>query len=400
MKEFKGKNFSFSLSQKTLIMGILNVTEDSFSDGGKYLDSEKAVAHALAMQNDGADIIDIGAQSTAPDSKTITAQEEIERLEKVLPSVVKKLSVPVSVDTYNTETARYAIENGASVINDVSGVFNPDMARLVSESGCGWIITHGVSSRVESPLTDMELINSIASFFVSTSALCQSFSIDKSQICFDVGIGFGKSRDGDFTVLRELKRLVSPEYAMLVGTSRKRFIAHASGEASPEKRVYGTVAANTAAIAAGADILRVHDDAEAVQGARVADAIYRTDNNVFEGIIRIRDLKIFAYHGVNPEEKQFGQNFIIDIDVYADFRKASDSDSIDSTISYAKVAKTIRSVMTERSYDLIETAASVVTDAVFMQYPAANRIRLTLKKPDAPIKADFSYVAVEIDKCR
>ena len=109
MKEFKGKNFSFSLSQKTLIMGILNVTEDSFSDGGKYLDSEKAVAHALAMQNDGADIIDIGAQSTAPDSKTITAQEEIERLEKVLPSVVKKLSVPVSVDTYNTETARYAI---------------------------------------------------------------------------------------------------------------------------------------------------------------------------------------------------------------------------------------------------------------------------------------------------
>ena len=400
MKEFKGKNFCFPLSNRTFLMGILNITENSFSDTGKYADAKTAVAHALSMQGNGADIIDIGAQSTAPGREDVTAEEEIERLSKVLPELSKTLSVPISVDTFHTETALYALENGACIINDVSGVFNPEMAKIVAEHGCGWIITHGISSEVESPLTDMELINSISSFFASVLASCQSFGIKKEQICFDVGIGFGKSREGDLTVLRELKRLVSSKCAMLVGASRKRFIEYASGETVPEKRVFGTVAANTAAIAAGADILRVHDVAEALQGAKVADALFRTRKETIEGIIQIRDLKIFAYHGVNPEEKKYGQNFLIDLDVYSDFSKASDSDDIESTVSYAKVIKRVRSIMTEDVYDLIETVAKKITDGVFDSFPAVNRVHVVLKKPDAPIKAEFSYVAVETDECR
>ncbi len=400
MKEFKGRDFCFTLSKRTYIMGILNVTEDSFSDTGKYADVNDAVSHAIEMQKDGADIIDVGVHSTAPGSAFVSEEEETERLKAVLPAIREKITVPISVDTYYPKTAEYALENGASIINDVSGVFNPQMASVISRYGAGWIVTHGMSADVQLPSENMELVNEISSFFNAFEASARSFSIEKSRLCFDVGIGFGKSREGDLTVLGEMKRLASSERAMLVGASRKRFIGYASGESVPEKRIYGTVAANTAAIAGGADIIRVHDVREALQGARVADAVFRKEKTSHEGIIRIRDFKVFAYHGVNPEEKKFGQNFFVDLDVYTDFLKASDSDDIGSTVSYAAVIKAVRSIMTEETFDLIETVATRTADALFDRFPAINRLHLVLKKPDAPIKAEFSYVGVEIDKCR
>ena len=237
MKESKGKNFCFPLSERTYIMGILNVTEDSFSDTGKYSDAVSAVAHAIEMQENGADIIDVGVHSTAPGSAYVSEDEETERLKAVLPAIREKITVPISVDTYYPKTAEYALENGADIINDVSGVFNPQMARVIKTHGAGWILTHGISADIQSSSENAEIVSEISSFFNAFTASAKGFSIDKSQLCLDVGIGFGKSREGDLTVLREMKRLVSTECAMLVGASRKRFIGYASGEEIPENRL-------------------------------------------------------------------------------------------------------------------------------------------------------------------
>jgi dihydroneopterin aldolase len=215
----------------------------------------------------------------------------------------------------------------------------------------------------------------------------------------DPGIGFGKSRAGDFAVLRDLRQL-DVGCAVLVGASRKRLIGVASGESDPLKRLPGTVACHTAAIAGGADILRVHDVAEALQGARVADALYRTPKPAQTGKILLRDLRVFAYHGVNPEEKQYGQTFLIDVDLTVDLTAAVQGDDLAHTVNYAKAAKTIRQTLTEQRFDLIETAAEETARALFCAYPAVRRLRLRLKKPDAPMKADCAFAAVEIERKR
>ncbi|MCR5484243.1 MAG: dihydropteroate synthase [Clostridiales bacterium] len=394
---FCGKNFSFLLNKKTYVMGILNVTPDSFSDGGKYFSPESAVSHAVSMQNTGADIIDVGAMSTRPGAEIISPEEEISRLRGVLPLLSKEISVPISADTYNVETARYALEHGAAIINDVSGKFDPEMAKLIKEYGAGWVIVHGGDSNAESSCTK-DIIGSVNSFFKSAVSAAEMCGIDKKSICLDVGIGFGKSRDDDAYLLGDLKKINTLGCALLVGASRKRFIGEVTGESEPSKRDAGTVAAHTLAIAGGADIIRAHDVFSAVGGALTADRIVRyrkTDDEQTDRII-IEGLKIFAYHGVNPEEKTDGQNFILDIYADAAVRKACYSDDLGDTVNYAKIIKTVKRAMTENKYDLIEKAAQKVSDAVFDEFPAIRKLRITLKKPEAPINADFGFVAAEI----
>ena len=393
---FEGRGFSFPLGKRTYCMGVLNVTPDSFSDGGAYLDADAAVRHALEMERDGADVIDVGAESTRPGHVPVTTAEEIGRLQNVLPALVAQLHVPISVDTRNLITAAWALQNGARIINDVSGVFLPDMARLVREHGAGWIIMHGVNADVE---PDGDPVPRVRCFFDHAADAAASAGLSASQICMDPGIGFGKSRDGDFAVLRHLSALTG-NYALLVGASRKRLIGAASGETDAMKRLPGTIACHTAAVAGGADFLRVHDVAEAVQSMRVADAIYRVPQQMQTGVIQLRDLRIYAYHGVNPEEKQIGQSFLIDLDLTTNFSAAVHGDDIGSTVSYAQVAKTLQRTLTEQRFDLIEKAAQVAADTILRDYPAVQKIRLRLKKPDAPMKAECAFAAVELTKER
>ncbi len=272
---FKARRHEFPLGEKTYVMGILNYTPDSFSDGGLYNTPEKALAHALEMQQSGADIIDIGANSTRPGAVILSASEEAERLEAVLSQVCGKLDCAVSVDTFYPLCAKIALEAGADIINDVSGVFNPEIAQLCKEYSAGYVVMHnpcGASDVAEYP---NGVVNEVRRFFLDTLALASKAGLNKNQLCFDMGLGFGKSYEDNLELLRDAQWLKFKGVALLAAGSRKRFIGKASGEETGSRRDAGTVAAHTAAIAGGADIIRVHDVFSAVQGARVADAIYR-----------------------------------------------------------------------------------------------------------------------------
>ena len=393
---FEGKRFRLGPNERTYIMGVLNVTPDSFSDGGAYTQTEAAIEHALRMQRDGADIIDVGAESTAPGHVPVPPAQEIERLQPILPVLCAQLDVPVSVDTRHPETAAWALAQGAAIINDVSGVLCGEMAEAVQRHEAGWIVTHGMdadSSGADDPLPQ------IAAFFAEAVRFAEKAGLRRTQLCLDPGIGFGKSRTGDLRVLRDLRLLQAP-CAILVGASRKRVIGTVSGETDPLRRLPGTIAAHTAAIAGGADVLRVHDVAESVQAARVADALYRTQKPQQPGKILLRDLHIFGFHGVNPEEKTYGQTFLADVEMETDFAAAITGDNVGETVSYAQAAKTLQKALTETRYDLIETAADAAVRALFCAYPAIRRIRLRLKKPDAPMKAQCAWAAVEIERKR
>lgn len=277
MNYFNCGKYSLELGKKTYIMGILNITPDSFSDGGLWNDPEKAAKHTLEMIEAGADIIDIGAQSTRPGHVEISADEEIERLGAVF-EVLKDIEVPVSVDTYYPEAAEFVLKRGAAIINDVSGVFNPKMADVVKKYDAGWIVMHtGGGTADVVPHYSEGIVENVKNFFEYMLDQCQKAGIDRSNICLDPGIGFGKSYEDNLELLGRMAELKTPENALLAGASRKRVIGTATGVERADKRLIGTVAAHCACMAGGADIIRVHDVAESVESARMCDAVYRRE---------------------------------------------------------------------------------------------------------------------------
>lgn len=242
-------------------MGIVNVTPDSFSDGGDHFSVENAVECALQMVKDGADIIDIGAQSTRPGHIPVSQEEEWSRLEGVLSALQGKITVPVSVDTYYPYVAEKALEMGADIINDVSGIISPQMAEIVKKSRCGWVIMHN------GPASPRD----IKDFFEKSVAECEGFGIDKKQICLDMGIGFGKDYEENMVLLSNVCEYKIDGYPLLLGTSRKRVIGQGSNQENPKERTYGNIAADTAAIFGGADIIRIHDVKNEKQGIQMAE---------------------------------------------------------------------------------------------------------------------------------
>ncbi len=273
MNCFRAGNNSFPLGRKTYVMGILNVTPDSFSDAGKYLDVNAAVAHALEMQEQGADIIDIGPQSTRPGAHHVSSEIEIERLAYVLEALKGRLNVPVSVDTFYPETAEYALNNGASIVNDVSGSVEGSMATVVNSHKAGWIIMHNCGGAASQPEYCGGVINAVRDFFEDSLKRAGELCVDRDRICHDVGIGFGKRHEDNLLLIRELRKTKIEGIALLVGASRKRLIGIAANEPEPKARDAGTVAVHTLAIAGGADIIRVHNVRQAVQAARTVEAI-------------------------------------------------------------------------------------------------------------------------------
>ncbi|MBQ8014963.1 MAG: dihydropteroate synthase [Clostridia bacterium] len=273
---FRARGHEFRLGEKTYVMGILNYTPDSFSDGGLYFSPDAALRHALEMQSQGADIIDIGANSTKPGAKILGAAEEKERLMPALEAICGKVSAAVSVDTFYPLCAKAALEAGADIINDVSGVFNPETAKLAAQYSAGYIVMHNpCGSGIEAEYGENGVVAHVRNFFVDTLNFAAQSGLPKEQLCLDIGLGFGKSDEDNLELLRNMQWLKFKGVALLAAGSRKRFIGAASGETESALRDAGTVAAHTAAIAGGADIIRVHDVFSGVQGARVADAVYR-----------------------------------------------------------------------------------------------------------------------------
>lgn len=254
--------------KRVLIMGIVNVTPDSFSDGGDCFLPNNAVKHAFELQNDGADIIDIGAQSTRPGHTPVSDSEEWARLEPVLSALKGKLSVPVSVDTYYPTVAEKAVDFGADIINDVSGIVSRKMAKVVKKHRTGWILMHNGGG---SP-------KDVRAFFEKADKECEALGVDGSSICFDMGIGFGKGFEENLSLIANVGEYKLDGYPLLLGTSRKRVIGLGSGQDNPKERIYGNIAADTAAILGGVDIIRLHDVKNEKQGILMAEKIKEFKN--------------------------------------------------------------------------------------------------------------------------
>lgn len=272
---FSGSKFNFELGKKTYVMGILNVTDDSFFDGGKYNSPQKAVEHTKRMLMEGADIIDIGAHSTRPNHKILSPDEELDIIKNYLPLIYNETNAVISVDTFYPLVAQYALENGASIINDVSGVFNPEIANLVKEYNCGWVITHtGGADSSTIPEYKNDIITEVSDFFVDTLNKCEEIGINKNQLCFDVGIGFGKSHAHNLELIKNVDKVKIDGVAMLMALSSKR-VVKISTDVENDDLIYGTIAGNVIAVSGGADIIRVHSVKENVLAVKMADAVLR-----------------------------------------------------------------------------------------------------------------------------
>jgi len=257
-------------NRRPAIMGVLNVTPDSFSDGGRFLDPQAAVAHAREMIGEGADIIDIGAESSRPygNPVAVTAEEERHRLEGVLPAVAR-LGPPVSIDTMKASVAAWALRNGATIVNDVWGLQrDPDMAGVVAEHGVPVIIMHNRDAADP----DIDIFADLEAFFERSLAIAAAAGIARDAIVLDPGVGFGKTPEQSLAVIARLDRLKKFGLPVLVGASRKRFI-HWVAPAPPQRRLGGSIAAHILAVENGAAIIRAHDVAETVQAMRIMAAI-------------------------------------------------------------------------------------------------------------------------------
>jgi dihydropteroate synthase len=252
------------------VMGVLNITPDSFSDGGQFIAPERALAQAKRMIAEGADIIDIGAESTRPyGADPISADEELKRLQPILAEIVS-LGIPVSIDSMKSTIVAWALDGGATIANDVWGLQRDgDMARLLARRGCPVIIVHN-RERADA---DMDILKDISEFFVRSLDIAAQAGICRENIVLDPGIGFGKTPEQSMTVLARLDRFATFGLPLLVGASRKRFISTVT-PSEPHQRLGGSIAAHLIAAKAGARIIRTHDVYETVQALRVATAIW------------------------------------------------------------------------------------------------------------------------------
>jgi dihydropteroate synthase len=268
------------LGQRTLVMGVLNITPDSFSDGGKFFSLKKAVAAALAMQREGADILDIGAESTRPGSLGISAAEELARLLPVLEALRGILKIPVSVDTQKYAVAELAVGAGAEMLNDISGLKHDQrLAEVAARHKVPLILMHmrGTPQTMQHKPFARNVLRDVASSLRRSLAVAKRAEVPKSQIILDPGIGFGKSYAQNYELLANLPALAKLGFPLMVGTSRKGFLGATLGPKgqplAPDQRIWGSAATVAASILGGAHIIRVHDIREMAQVARVSDAI-------------------------------------------------------------------------------------------------------------------------------
>lgn len=265
---FRAKEYSVCLDRSS-VMGIVNVTPDSFSDGGRFLNPDTAVEHALWMQEQGADIIDVGGQSTRPGSRLLSPEEELARIEPVVRALQGRLHIPLSIDTFYPEVAERVLEWGADIVNDVGGRADPAMAEVVCKTGAGWILTETRGEYADDIAAD------VAGRLARLAGEAGSLSVDQEHLCLDPGFGFHKDATQNLALLHGLEQTAALGYAVLAGASRKRFVGELTGETEADKRDAGTLAVHLLCLQKGAHIIRAHNLPMSVQLARVWDG-YRS----------------------------------------------------------------------------------------------------------------------------
>ncbi len=266
---------SLDLGKRTQVMGVINVTPDSFSDGGLYFQKEAAVEHGHRLAQEGADIIDVGGESTRPFSEGVSLHEELDRVIPVIEALSHALPVPISIDTYKAEVARQALKAGASIINDISALrFDPEIATVAAESGVPVILMHmqGKPGNMQEAPFYQDLIPEILDFLQQAIDRAVAAGIEKDMIIVDPGIGFGKTVEHNLQIIKELRRFSALSRPILLGTSNKSFIGHILDK-EPHERDTGTMATIAAGVLNGASIVRVHNVKKAVETVRIVDAI-------------------------------------------------------------------------------------------------------------------------------
>jgi dihydropteroate synthase len=269
--------YSLEIGKRTLVMGIVNVTPDSFSDGGRFFHAEKAIEHAKRLAREGADIIDIGGESTRPGSDSVTLEEEMRRVIPVIEGISGEVNVPISIDTFKSEVAKIALDKGVSMINDISALrFDPKVADVAVKYDAPIVLMHmkGTPKNMQLNPTYISLMDEIKEFLGERVEFAVSKGMTKDSVIIDPGIGFGKTIEHNYDIIRKLSELKELRLPILIGTSRKSFIGNTLG-LDVDQRLEGTLATITMCVMNGADIIRAHDVKEAVRVVRMTDAIYR-----------------------------------------------------------------------------------------------------------------------------
>jgi len=271
--EWPGGKLDFSAG--CVVMGVLNITPDSFSDGGQFFDAAKAVERGMQMAADGAAIIDVGGESTRPGSAPVSVDEQIERVVPVIKALCKKIDVPISIDTYKLEVAKAALEAGAGMINDITALSDERMAELAAKHDVPVVLMHmqGTPATMQTEPKYEDVVSEVLEFLLGRAKRSESFGIAKNMIFIDPGIGFGKTLEHNLLLLRNINKFIAAGYRVLIGTSRKSFIGKITGKEKPSERIFGTAATVALCAASGVSIVRVHDVAEMADVVKVANKL-------------------------------------------------------------------------------------------------------------------------------
>jgi len=274
---FRARQFVFDFPRPALVMGIVNVTPDSFSDGGHFLDAQKAVAHALRLVDQGAEILDVGGESTRPGAQPVSETEELRRVIPVIQALTHQVRVPISIDTVKPAVAQAALAAGASIVNDVAANrSDPAMWRMVADAGAGYICMHmqGTPQTMQAHPTYVDVVQEVEMYFTERLACLTASGVSPEQVSLDPGIGFGKLAEHNLQLLAGLGRFREFARPLVLGVSRKSFIGKIV-ESEPDRRLGGSLACAALAVEAGVNVIRAHDVAETLQAVRITEAVIK-----------------------------------------------------------------------------------------------------------------------------
>ncbi len=427
-------------------MGVLNVTPDSFSDGGAYVERDVALEHARRLVAQGADMIDVGGESTRPGAKRVSPAEEQRRVLPVIEALAAD-GITVSIDTVHAETARLAVAAGASIINDVSGgTADSAMLAVAAETGATLVLMHwrGIPDPGHGRSDYLDVVEEVRGELAALASAALAAGVARERIVLDPGLGFDKTAEQGWQLLGGLGRLASLGYPLLIGVSRKRMLGEtlaarrrdtgaspdsrgrldaqgAAPEPAPRERDLATSVVSALSARAGAWAVRVHDVAGTVDALAIADAWSagetqaeaeaqsvpeaqvvldaRACGEAPADLITLTGLEVFAHHGVFDFERAEGQRFVIDAEVTVDMRGAAANDDLARTVNYAELAGAILADAQTQPVDLIETLAERLA-AVALGFAGVTIARITVHKPDAPIDASFADVSVTVRRTK
>lgn len=390
----------FVWGRRTYVMGVLNVTPDSFSDGGRHPDPASALAHARDMVADGADIIDVGGESTAPGAPAVPAAEELRRVLPVVETLAAGLpsSVPISIDTYKSDVARRAVAAGATIVNDVRGFAgDADMPSTLAELGVTAICVHSGEPRGGEDAAEF-----VAAGLVRLLERAERFGLPRERVWVDPGFGFGKGAGTNLALTRHLAALRRLGRPIVYGASRKRTVGLVSGRPPAER---DGASAGFAAVAAlqGADVIRAHDVRLVASVLTGVDALARGHPEPYADSIHLAGMAFNATHGAYPEERTRPQPFVVDVTLFGDWRAASVPDALHVAVDYTAVRRAaeevVRGVLQGPRRDLLETLADRIARALLARFPVTHAW-VRVHKPEARFEGPVNDVAVEVVRGR